>query len=165
MHPVLKVQSKNGEIFLGGADSHERLKKWLKFHDRKRLRIEVEEPSSYNMQKFFEGAVVPFFALQHPLNGKHMGFKGARDALKREFNPVYVVSITGDKKIEGGSLSELYRNKAKMLKFMDRVQNYFLQNGYEFPDSEDYKKWRDSAPDVGEIYPPLKRLFETMKKI
>lgn len=37
-------------------------------------------------------------------------------------------------------------------------------NGYVVPDSEDYKRWRDSAPLKGEVYPPLARLIEWSDK-
>jgi hypothetical protein len=32
-----------------------------------------------------------------------------------------------------------------------------------YPDSEDYKKWRDSSPLLGELYPPLKLLIATFE--
>ena len=39
-----------------------------------------------------------------------------------------------------------------------------MENGYEFPDSEDYKKWRDSSPLIGQVYPPLNRIITLSDK-
>jgi hypothetical protein len=86
-----------------------------------------------------------------------MSIEEARNCLKLEFNPVYTTDINGDRKVEGGDTSKL--NKAKFQKFIDDIIDWMEMQGYIVPNSEDYKAWRDSAPAVGEIYPPLQRLI------
>ena len=45
-------------------------------------------------------------------------------------------------------------------RFLEEVLRWMEQQGMELPDAEDFKRWRDSAPVKGEIYPPLKRLID-----
>jgi hypothetical protein len=153
---------KDGSFTFGSLASQERAKKWLKKHEGRKVRIQDELPISGQMRRFFEGAVVPYFAYQHFIPSevggyRRMSFKEAREALKLQFNPQYVTTIEGDRKVTGGSTK---MSKAKMEEMLELILHWSTENGYEFPDSEDYKKWRDSGPLVGEVYPPLKRIIE-----
>lgn len=50
-----------------------------------------------------------------------------------------------------------WNNTAKAMEFLEVLADYLAQCGIDMPDPEQYKQWRDSAPDVGEDYKPNKR--------
>lgn len=131
---------------------------WLKKHAGKNISIALDERSSIEMIKFFEGAVVPYFFYQSGMAFET--FKDARNTLKLEFNPEKVLKLNGEWSVSAKSMSEVYQNKERFRLLLDKIQKYFAENEYEFPDSEDFKKWRDSAPLPEEIYPPLKLLID-----
>jgi len=123
--------------------------------------LEIDDAPTSEMRRFFEGAVVPYVFYQHPTSDWET-FRDAREALKVEFLPVYTKTISGDRVKLSQSTAAL--SKAKFTAFLETVLRWMEQNGFEVPDSEDYKKWRDSAPGVGEVYPPLRRLIDNYKK-
>ena len=149
-------------ITLGSGFSYARFHDWALKYQGKYLKLELDEPISGNKRRFFEGAVVPYFFYQHSI-GVFEDFKDARECLKREFNPVFVKRFNGSIETQGGSTSG--KSDKWFAAFLEKIQDRFMREGYEFPDSEDYKKWEDSAPDPGEIYPPLKRLVDDYKKV
>lgn len=158
---IVQGQSDGGLKF--HSDSHRAMfKEFLKQNNGIRLKITPYEDISNNFRGFFEGGVVPFFALQHfvidPDNKQwcSMSILEARECLKREFNPTYFRELSGQIVKQGDSTANL--NKVEFNAFIERCFNYFEQNGYEFPNSEEYKKWRDSCPDIDEEYPPIIRL-------
>lgn len=115
-----------------------------------RAEIVPKNKISWNQRKFFEGVIVVYFALQSSYG---TDFIGARNALKREFNPTFFKDIHGNTVQEGETTTAL--DKEKFDAFLKRIERHFMENGYLFPDSEDYKKWVNSAPELGEEYPPL----------
>jgi hypothetical protein len=155
MRKYIQAQSKNGKLVIFHETA---FRLFLEENEGKRMKITVDDQVTSNMRRFFEGAVVPFFALQNEIDGKKLSFQDARETLKLEFNPKYVRKLNGKLEIIGGSTTNL--NKEKFRLFLEKIISYMEENGYEIPDSEDYIKWRDSGPMVGEIYPPLKRLME-----
>lgn len=159
MRPII-AQSIDGRLSIGEIQKAQ-LNDWLRSNPRKYVRIEPQEPPTYNVRKFFEGAVTPYFFYQHN-PGIFRDFRDARESLKLEFNPVWIVNAKGDRQMIGGSTQG--RSKEWWFTFLGRVQDYFMQNGYEFPDSEEYKKWVASAPLVDELFPPLERLVEAYRK-
>jgi hypothetical protein len=54
-------------------------------------------------------------------------------------------------------------SKRVLKKLVDDVVSWMEGNGYEVSDPEAFKKWKDSAPPQGEIYPELARLMERHK--
>lgn len=130
-------------------------------HKGKDVVMEIDDKPTSNMRRFFEGAVVPYTFYQHPDSGWET-FRDAREALKVEFLPSYVKTIKGDKIKTARSTTGL--SKARFTKFLETVLQWLEENGYEVPDSEDYKNWRDSAPGVGEVYPPLARIAEQYRR-
>lgn len=155
MRKYIQAQSKNGKLVI----IHETaFRQFLEENEGKRMKISVDDDVTNNMRRFFEGAVVPFFALQNEIDGKKVSFQDARETLKIEFNPKYVRKLDGTLEIIGASTTNL--NKERFRAFLEKILEYMTENGYEVPDSDDYIKWRDSGPMVGEIYPPLKRLLE-----
>lgn len=163
------AQSINGEMEMG-KQNEAILHDWLAKNPKKYIRISPEEPPTYSLRKFFEGAVVPYYFYQHNI-GVYRDFRDARESLKLEFNPIWIINSKGERQQIGGSTLDKNKDwwnnefdKNKPQGFLKKIETYFLQNGYEFPDSETYKKWYESAPFPDEIFPSLKRLIELYKK-
>lgn len=159
---VFIVQVDNGGLKFN-SDYHKAMfKEYLKANNGMRLKITPDEQIPNNMRGYFEGGIVPFFALQHFVidkdNGKWctMPLREARECLKREFNPTYFRDLSGETVKQGETTASL--NKKEFGSFIERCTDYFQQNGYEIPDNEEYKRWRDSAPEINEEYPPVARL-------
>lgn len=151
------------------SDYHRGLfKDFLKQNPNIYLKITPNEEIPSQLRRFFEGGIVPFFALQHfvvdPNNKKWVTMNNdeARSCLKREFNPLFFRDLSGKVVQEGASTADM--NKVEFQGFIERCMDYFLQNGYEFPNNEEFKAWRDSCPDIDEEYPPIARLKELAHK-
>lgn len=121
----------------------------------KDLLIETDDAPSGEMRRYFEGAVVPAFFWLHPKAGWR-SFKDARDAIKYEFLPAWGKDRLGNRIQFGLSTKDL--SKRKWTEFLDKVTSYLRENFDEILDPEEYKRWRDSAPAPGDIYPQHARL-------
>ena len=130
-------------------------------HKGKHAIIEIDDKPSSQMRRFFEGAVVPYVFYQHPAAGWET-FRDAREALKAEFLPAYAKSLKGDRVKIARSTASL--SKAKFRIFVETVLRWLEENEYEVPDSEDYKRWENSAPGPDEVYAPLQRIIDKYKK-
>lgn len=143
-------------------------KDFLKQNPNINLKITPNQEIPSHYRRFFEGGVVPFFALQHfvidPNTGKWvmMSNEEARECLKREFNPMFFRDLSGKVVQQGASTATMTKSEFQGL--IERCLNYFLENGYEFPDNEEFKRWRDSCPEIDEEYPPIVRLKEVAEK-
>lgn len=160
---IVQVESDGGLKF--NSDYHRAMfKDFLKKNVGMRLKIVPDQQIPNNLRRYFEGGIVPFFALQHfvidPQNKQWctMSQREARECLKMEFNPTYFRDITGKTVKSAESTASL--NKKEFQAFIDRCTDYFVQNGYEIPNNEEYKNWIDSLPDFDEEYPPVVRLRE-----
>ena len=120
--------------------------------------LESDDNPSENMRRYFEGAIIPAVFYQHPHSGWE-DFGAAREALKLEFLPGYTQDLEGNRVKYPRSTTTL--SKERFVAFMESVSHLLIENGLEAPDAEDYKAWRDSAPDAEEIYPPLARMRES----
>ena len=165
---VFIVQADKGGLKFN-SDYHKSLfKDFLKQNDGIRIKIIPDEQIPNNVRGYFEGGIVPFFALQHFVIDRDnkqwvtMDEREARECLKREFNPTYFRDLSGKTVKQGESTASL--NKKEFVAFIDRCTEYFLQNGYEIPNNEEYKNWRYSCPDFDEEYPPVVRLRELAQK-
>jgi len=150
-----RAQIQNGSITFADED---RFSTWAGKNSGTRLLITDDEPITGELRRFFEGAIVPFFGLTNKINGKAIPLDEAREILKAEFNAKYIRGLKGGM-VVGGSTAKL--NKEQFREFVEKILRWFEQNGYEVPDSVDYRKWVDSGPLVGDVYPPIKRLMET----
>lgn len=129
----------------------------------KRVNIEVDERTNEEKQRFIEGAITPYYFYQHNV-GVFKNFRDARLSLKSLFNMGWYINPEGKQETVIESMSKIYASKVKTQKFIDNCQRMFEENGYEFPDSEIYNKWKDSAPPPGAVYPPLQLLIERYKQ-
>lgn len=55
-------------------------------------------------------------------------------------------------------------NNTRFGQFLMDIQDYFMQNGYIYPNSIDYNDWVDSGPMVGDVYPKLQKIIEWSDK-
>lgn len=135
--------------------------KFFELAEGKEVVITIDDKPTANMRRFFEGAVVPSVFYQNPHSGWE-NFKDAREALKLEFLGGYSKGLDGKTIRVSRSTTEL--SKSRFIAFLETVVRWMEENGFELPDPEDYKAWRDSAPSPGEIYPPLLRLKKRYDK-
>jgi hypothetical protein len=150
---------KNGEIIFTSPLSKQM---FLQKNEGKDILLAPNDDISAEMRRYFEGALTPIVYYTHPKSGWN-SFKDARDALKLEFLPSSsVVAVRG--KMRGISVpTTADLSKESFRKFIDAISHWLLENYLcveDDLDPENWKRWRDSAPDPAEIYPPLKRLKE-----
>lgn len=127
--------------------------------------IEIDERTTDEKQRFIEGSIVPYFYYQH-LKGVYKDFKDARSGLKWATNhTTFELDQTGKQKEVTRSMSEIYASNKRAQDFIDRCESYFMENGYEFPDSSHFNDWKDRSPLKDEVYPPLQRLVEKYKEM
>ena len=150
-----------GEIDFINDHNRDKFYSWAKKNEGIRLAITDDEPIGTQKRRFFEGAVVPYFAIQNFIDGAPMPDKEARKTLIYEFNPDYVIKLDGTKKRTGGSTKKFNDDGFRI--FLERIEGYFQQNGYEYPSSVEFKEWEKTAPLVDEEFPPLARLKELAK--
>lgn len=143
-----KAQIRNGELQVSS-----KVKEYLKEKEGTFFECEEDNRESDELRGYFEGAIVPTWFYLHP-KSKWKSFSDARDSLKLEFNsgvgfdkhgvPIRVAKTTA-------------MSRAKWRSFLERINEYFNENGMMqwWPDPEEYKRWRDSAPEVDAVYPPL----------
>ena len=139
---------------------------YLQKNAGKQCFITLDLRSSVEKQRFFEGAVVPFFYYQHNV-GVFESFADARYVLKKIANHTeFRINEKGKQEEVVRSMSEIYESNTKTVEFLDKVQDYFIKNAYDFPDSSHYNDWRDTLTSErkNEIYPPLAILIEEYRK-
>jgi len=146
---------KNHWFNFGSGYRQAQIREFLKRHEGKEVTLTITEENSVRLRRFFEGAVVKYVFYQHMIP-EWKNFKDCREALKLEFNRKYAIGVDGQRKEYAGSTKEM--TKQEFREFVDKITTWMMQNGYEVPDPEEFKRWRDSAPEPGEIYPPVKRL-------
>lgn len=116
--------------------------------------IELDDRPSAEMRRFFEGAVVPYVFYQS--GAAWSDFRECREALKLEFLPSWARDLHGDRVKVARSTADL--SKAAFRRFLEEVLRWMETNSMDLPDADEYRRWRESAPAKGEIYPPLQRL-------
>lgn len=147
---------KNGQIEITS-----RSREALKQNEGKGIIITLDDRESWEKRKYFEGCIVPLFFYQHPYSG-WTDFRQAREVLKLEFNGEWINDKDG-RQVKIPKSSKM--TNAKFTEFLANIQDYFLQNGLQWGDSEDYLKWFETVPSSDEIYPPLKAIIEEYKNL
>lgn len=119
---------------------------------------EVDERANVEKIRFIEGAIKQYFFYQH-LPGVYKDFKDARTGLKwATEHTTFEMDEKGNSKEVTRSMADIYANNKRTQAFIDKCEEYFRENGYKFPDSEHFGKWRDTAPSPSEVYPPVEEL-------
>ena len=112
--------------------------------------------ADHKWYRFCMGTVPKYLFYQHP-NSQWKDFNEAREALLDELVPAKEYYS-----LEGTLTKSRQTTSKRSSKWMQvlalKMQDYFMQNGLLFPDSEDYFAWVDSAPVPHEEYPPLVEL-------
>lgn len=139
-----------------------RFRDFCRANQDKFVNIELEEPPVFSLVKFFEGPVVQYYFYQHGLVVPLRNFRDAREALKLKFNPIEIIADDGSKKIVAGSLSG--KGSKFYNSFLEIIEKYFKEKGYEFPDSKEYNDWIKTAPGASEIFIPVTYLVEAYNK-
>ncbi len=162
-HFIAQIINSKPELNHGdNTTNHARFGDFLKANERKFLKIELVEPPVFSLKKFFEGPVVQYYFYQHGLKVPFRDFRDARESLKLLFNPIKIITSTGDVKTVPGSLSG--KNAKFYDLFLKNIEKYFKENKYEFPNSQEYNDWIKTAPSVNELYKPVIHLVEVYKK-
>lgn len=157
MKKIRLLINEDGTLSFGGPVREHKLREFLKKHAGRWFEGSVDDRESTEMRRYFEGPVSHAWFYINPFSGWR-DFNEARENLKLEFN-----SYTGRDQ-QGNPVryaKSTMMSSAKFQEFLDRVQSYFMDNGFgwAWPDPEDYKRWRDTHVDKGdEEYPPTKQL-------
>lgn len=133
---------------------------FLEKNEGKYLSIELDETTTSEMRRYFEGCLVPVTYYTHPHSG-YKTFRDAREALKLEFLPSRQISSLAGKFTARSVPSTSDLSKEQFKNFVESIVRWLVENqlcSANDIDSQAYVAWRDSAPAAGEIYPPLKRL-------
>lgn len=140
----------NREYFEPRQSEIERKDAWIREQQRTTLTgsfklIKVEyslyDPEIENMHKFFEGAIIPYYAIQtrEILSGNpdsHI-LKECREELLEGILG-YDVRMANIMKRERGSITD-FKEVQQWLTFVNVIkEEFFDPNGYEFPDSDKF---------------------------
>lgn len=131
---------------------------FLKRNDRKYGWVSVDDATTSEKRRYFEGCLVPVVFYTHPHAG-WKSFKETREWLKFQFCGMQISDVDGKTIRIAKSTTEL--NNRQFGQFLQAVGRWLIENELcveDDIDPERYKAWRDSAPAVGEIYPPMARL-------
>ena len=160
MSKIRATINKDGDITLSDHQTA-----YLKKNAGKQVFITIDLRSSVEKQRFFEGCVVTFFYYQHNV-GVFQSFADARYVLKKIANHTeFRINEQGEQEEVVRSMSEIYESNTKTTEFIDKVQIYFMENGYDFPSSTHFLEWRDTNVDKGaNEYPPLQELVRKYKE-
>jgi hypothetical protein len=128
---------------------------FLEKNEGKYAYIVIDDEATAEKRRFFEGACVPAFFYLHPKAGWE-NFKEAREAIKLQWLPAWTMNSKGERMRYSRSTADLSNEKfGELLTILTR---YIEENFGEILDPEEYKKWRDSAPPPGGMFPQMARL-------
>ena len=142
-------KARNGEMEFISEYAKALFKQNLKENEGQQYRIEkVKDPVSSDLRSYYFGAVIPVI---RSTCQEWEGLSGAEvhEIIKKmlfyfeTYNP-----ITKRTERFGRSVmsSDDWNSTAKAMQFLDIINNYLADCGLEMPDSEEYKRARDSAP-------------------
>ena len=133
--------AKNGGLDVGSEFNRARLKDFLKQNEGARLRISLDTPESKNLRGYLEGALIPMIAFyQEGHNHRdRASLAMVREWLRLEFNSDMCVVAGKAKRVATST-----KGREELRKFTDRVIDWMEENGYDIPNPDEYKKWRDS---------------------
>lgn len=109
--------------------------------------MELDSPVSEEMRGYMFGALIPFLrtikAFPEELSDEQI-----HEMLKKEFNYFEAIDpITKRKERYGQSVMSKAMKNRDAMEFIERIASWVLENfNQNLPDPEEYKRWRDSAP-------------------
>ena len=161
---IAKLHSNRLEILPGHKQA---FKQYAKDNAGIFVKITPHTVQKMKLRRFFEGAVVPYFALQTYVKGqggtyRHFTTKEAREALKLEFNGVFMRQVDGELREIPGSTKGM--NATEFEAFVNRCIEHMIDNGLLYPDSNRYRQWEESAPPPDELYPGVVEVIEKSKE-
>jgi hypothetical protein len=116
------------------------------FNFNLRTRIELDEPESNDLRRYFEGAIVPQVCESwdwcDPTNRDDLN--ACRELLKAEFNGRWVPTPSGGKR----KVAMSTKTQKVLRPFLNRVVDWMAEQGIPIPNPELYKLWQKSAPLV-----------------
>ena len=141
--------AKNGEMEFSTQFSKALFKQNLKDNEGKQYSIEkVKNPVSDALRAYYFGAVIPVIRSTCD-KWENLSSIEIHEIIKKmlfyfeTYNPL-------TKRIErfGRSVmsSDDWNNTAKAMEFLEIIRQYLSECGLDMPDSEEYKRYRDSAP-------------------
>jgi hypothetical protein len=111
-----------------------------------RIRIELDEPESNDLRRYFEGAIVPQVCESwewcDPKNPDDL--IACRELLKAEFNGRWVPTPSGAKR----KVAMSTKTQKVLRPMVDRITQWMAEQGIPIPDPKLYKQWQKSAPLV-----------------
>lgn len=146
----------DGTLSFGGPRTEilvrEKLKKW----PRKYVNCEVDTRETVQKRRFFEGPVTHYWFFQNP-RSKWKTFLEARENLKLRWNALN--SYDADGTPVRIPQSTMMSNK-KFGEMLMEMQQDWTDEGYEFPDHDDFERWLLTNPPPDAEYPPVQKLKE-----
>ena len=136
-----------GGLDVGSDYNRARFREWLKKHAGLRVRVELDEPESNDLRRYFEGAVVPEVC-QHwewcdPKSQDDL--VSCRELLKAEFNGRWLPTPSGSMR----KVAMSTKTQKVLRPFVNRVTDWMAEQGIPIPDPKLYKQWRDSGLMAG----------------
>lgn len=146
MYWIAKIDEKGQKISFDKPMVRVYFAEWAKDNPNERIKIMPYKGISSSARGYFEGAVLPAYALwsenyDHE-NGDHLA--EIRNFLKTKFLSKKFIEPDGSVTVIPDSTTKLtgeeFRND-----FLAKCQDYFMENYIPWPDAELYKKWRDEV--------------------
>lgn len=120
------------------------MRQWMQDNEGKLLEVSPRDKISKEKRGYFEGAIIPAYCEWHdaldPNNPDHRAW--VREELKTEFNGVTIKGISGTPHKVAQSTTVLSNDQFGA--FIERITRYFEENEIPIPDTELYKRWRDT---------------------
>ena len=147
--------SNSGEIILS-----ENQTAYLQKNAGKQIYCSIDERTNTEKVAFFE-IIVKYFFYQHNI-GVFRDFSDARYSLKKMIGHTeFKINPNGELEETVRSMSEIYESNTKTTQAIEKCDEYFRENGFQFPDSEHFKNFKDTNVDKGASeYPPIISLIE-----
>ena len=122
--------------------------KWLKENDGVRLKITADTPESKSLRGYLEGALIPLIAFYQEGHDHRsvVDCQLIREWLRLEFNAKMTV-VSGVARKVGKST----KGREELRAFVDKVVDWMEEQGYEIPNPDEYKVWRDSIKPYSDI--------------
>ncbi len=130
-----------------------RFKDFLKKNPGTLIEIKPKaNPVSDQMRGYVFGALIPFLRQIDERAWQGMDDEQIYEALKKNFNYFEAINpITKRKERFGQSVLNRSCKNVKAMEFTMRIGEWVMTNYQQtLPDPEEYKRWRDSAPELNE---------------